>query len=174
MTVRLPLQVPRVEAAPVTTQPASAIPPLPREAALPGAHPALPPVPPDPGMEASSLWAPRASTVVTTQGAHCHCLALFKGNAVGFLCRVLRKLTIEKSCMFLLGQVFLTSFVIRVPFQALNLQLCGELFCNRRSSLGDWAAFNKVYVCILPYVISACFSSKFRHPEEAVPLYTHT
>lgn len=109
-----------------------------------------------------------------TQSAHRHCLALFKGNAVGFLCRALRKLTIEKSCMLLLGQVFLTSFVIRVPFQSLNLQLCGELFYNGRSSLGDGAAFNKVYVCILPYVISAFFSSKFRHPEEAAPLDTHT
>lgn len=130
-------------------------------------QPALPPVPSWPRDGGSE------SHNVVTQSAHCHCLALFKGNEVGFLCRVLKKVTIERSCMFSLGQVFLTSCVVRVPFQSLNLQSCGKLFCNERPSLGDWAAFNIVYVCILPHVVFAFFTSQFRHPEACPLLYIH-
>ena len=105
-------------------------------------------------------------------GASCHCLTLLKGNAVGFLCRVLKRRPIGSHVRFYLVKCF-SHFIIRVPFQSLNLQLCGKLFCNERSLLRDWAAFNKVYVCILPYVTFAFFSTELRHPEAPPPPFTH-
>lgn len=75
--------------------------------------------------------------------------------------------------MFLLGQIFLINFVIRVPFQSLNLQLCGKLFCNERSSLGiEQHLIKSMFVFCL--ISSLLFSAlKFRHSEATVPLYTY-
>lgn len=59
---------------------------------------------------------------VVTQSAHCHCLALFKGNAVG---SPVEFLTLERSYMFSLGQVFLTSFVMStIPISCSCVENC--------------------------------------------------
>lgn len=89
---------------------------------------------------------------VVTQSAHCHCPALFKGNAVGFPCRVLD----YRKVLYVFTWSSISHTFCYEYHSNLYLRLCGELFCNERSSPGDWAAFNKVYVCILP-VLSLLF-----------------
>lgn len=109
---------------------------------------------------------------VVTQSAHCHCLALFKGTAVGFPCRVLD----SRKVLYVFTWSSISHTFCYEYHSNLYLQLCGELFCNERSSLGDWAAFNKVYVCILP-VLSLLFPAPSSEASRSslLPLrYVHT
>lgn len=47
---------------------------------------------------------------VVVQSARCHCLALRKGNAVGFLCRVLKRRPVGSHVCFYLVKLFLTFY----------------------------------------------------------------
>lgn len=48
----------------------------------------------------------------------CHCLAVLKGDAVGILCRVLKRRPVGSHVRFYLVKYF-SHFIIRVPFQSL-------------------------------------------------------
>lgn len=72
--------------------------------------------------------------------------------------------------MFLPGQVVLTSFRIRVPFQSLNLQLCGNCFVMEDLRWGiEQHLIKSMFVFCL--TSSLLFSALSLHIQEKRPLH---
>lgn len=76
------------------------------------------------------------SPTIWWHGEHCHCLALLKGNAVGFLQGVLKK---KKKCWFWSSLIcFRWSGISHMfCYQSIILMSCScvDTFCNERSSV---------------------------------------
>lgn len=107
--------------------------------------------------EWDEIWHSKQGFSMEVQSTNHKCLVLFSENAVCFLnmekadYRSLVLFYLIKSCSHLLSDV---------PFQSLKLQLCENCCFVIKSSLGDWAAYNKVFM----FVFNAVYRLLFVYP----------